>query len=77
MAGFGILLGAVGGNLLSARQGVLRWGTASAVLVAFGRFLLSNLQLRSDYLLFVAGLFTVGAVAAGLWMSSRDRGRGA
>ena len=74
MAGFGILLGAVGGNLLSARPGVLRWGAAAAVLVAFGRFLASNLQLRSDYLLFIAGLFAVGAVAAGLLMSGRGRG---
>jgi hypothetical protein len=74
LAGFGILLAAVGGNLLSARQGVLRWGAAAAVLVAFGRFLFSNLQLRSDYLLFIAGLFTIGAVAAGLLMSSRGRG---
>lgn len=77
MAGLGILLGAVGVNLLSGRPGVLRWGAAAAVLVAFGRFLVSNLQLRSDYLLFIAGLFALGAVAAGLLMSSRVRGRGA
>jgi hypothetical protein len=77
MAGLGILLGAVGGNLLSAPPGVLRWGAAAAILVAFGRFLVSNLQLRSDYLLFVAGLFALGAVAAGLLISSRVRGGGA
>jgi hypothetical protein len=77
MVGFGILLGAVGGELLSARRSVLRWGAAAAVLVAFGRFLLSNLQLRSDYLLFIAGLFIAVIVAAGLLVSSRDRGRGA
>lgn len=75
MAGLGILLGAVGGNLLSPRPGVLQWGAAAAVLVGFGRFLLSNLQLRSDYLPFVAGLFTIAAVAASLLMFSRPRVR--
>jgi hypothetical protein len=75
MAAFGILLGAVGANLLSARQGIVRWGAAAAVLVAFGRFFLSNLQLRSDYLPFIAGLFTIAAIAASFLTSSRDRGR--
>jgi hypothetical protein len=41
------------------------------VLFAFGRFLVSNLQLRSDYLLFIAGLFTIGAVAAGCLLLGR------
>ena len=75
MAGFGTLLAAVGANLLSARQGIVRWGAAAAVLVAFGGFIWSNWQLRSGYLPFVAGLFAVATVAAGLLTSSRDRGR--
>jgi hypothetical protein len=75
LTGFGILLTAVAGNLLSARQGVLRWGAAAAVLVAFGQFFVSNFQLRSDHLPFIAGLFTIAAVAAGLLMSRRRRGR--
>jgi len=74
MAGFGILLAAVGANLLSARQGIVRWGAAAAVLVAFGGFVWSNWQLRSDYLPFIGGLFAVATVAAGLLTSSRDRG---
>jgi hypothetical protein len=73
MAGFGILLAAVGGNLFSARQGALRWGAAAAVLVAFGRFLVSNLQLRSDYLPFIGGMFTIAGAAAGLLIFSRNR----
>ena len=76
LAGFGILLAAVGGYLLSARRGVLRLGAAAAVLVAFGLFFASNLQLRSDYLPFISGLFTIAAVAAGLLMFSRHTGRG-
>ena len=76
LSGFGILLAAVAGNLLSARRGVLRWGAAAAVLVAFGRFLASNLQLRSDHLPFIGGLFTIAAVAAGLLTLGRRGDRG-
>ena len=64
MAGLGILLGAVGANLLTARERVLRWGATAAVLVAFGRFLLSNLILHSDHLPFISAMFAIAIVAA-------------
>ena len=64
MAGFGILLGAVGANLLTARERVLRWGATAAVLVAFGRFLFSNLILHSDHLPFIFAMFAIAVVAA-------------
>ena len=57
MASFGLLIASVAGYLLTARGAVLRWGTSLAVLLAFGRFLLSNVQLHSDYLGFVGALF--------------------
>jgi hypothetical protein len=64
MAGFGILLGAVGWNLLSAREGLIRWGATAAILVAFGRFLFSNLMLHSDHVPFISAMFAIGIVAA-------------
>ena len=74
MAGFGILLGAVGWNLLSPREGLLRWGATAAVLVAFGRFLLSNLMLHSDYLPFISAMFAIAVVASSslIWRRRRD-----
>ena len=66
LAGFGILLGAVGWSLLSAREGLLRWGASAAVLVAFGRFLFSNLMLHSDHLPFIFAMFAIAVVAAAL-----------
>jgi hypothetical protein len=76
MAGFGILLGAVGWNLLSAHEGLLRWGAAIAILVAFGRFLFSNLMLHSDHLAFISAMFVIAAVAAGCLITRGRRGGG-
>ena len=73
MAGFGILLGAVGWNLLSAREGLLRWGATAAVLVAFGRFLLSNLILHSDHLPFISAMFAIAIVAASRLVRRRPK----
>ncbi len=75
MAGFGFLLGAVGWYLLSAREGILRWGASAAVLVAFGRFLLSNLILRSDHLPFIFAMFALAVVAAPFLLRRGPQGR--
>jgi len=64
IAGFGILLGAAGGRLLSAREGVLLWGIGAAIIVAFGRFLFSNLLLHSDHLAFISVIFVIALAAA-------------
>ena len=66
VAGFGILLGAVGWNVLSAREDILRWGASTAVLGAFGLFLFSNLMLHSDHLPFIFAMFVIAVVAAAL-----------
>jgi hypothetical protein len=64
VTGFGILLSAVGWNLLSARVSALRWGASAAILVAFGHFLASNLVLHSDHLPFIFAMFAIAVVAA-------------
>ena len=64
MAGFGILILGVAGYLMTLRPSYLRWGAAIAVLVAFGRFLVSNIILRSDFLPFIVALAAVAVVAA-------------
>ena len=50
VAGFGILLVTVGVHLLTPAPRVLRGGVALALVVAFGGFLASNLELGSDFL---------------------------
>jgi hypothetical protein len=62
--GFGVLLTAVGAYLLTGRLAVLRLGIATAILVAFARFLVSNVMLRSDFLWFIAVLFALAVTAA-------------
>jgi len=62
VAGFGIVLLAIGGYLLTDAPRVLRVGVALALVVAFGRFLWSNVVLRSDFL---PVLVAIAAVAAG------------
>jgi len=66
LAGFGILLSSVAGFLLTSRPAVLRWGTSVALLVAFGRFLASNLLIGSDYIAFVGTLFATALVVVSL-----------
>jgi hypothetical protein len=63
MAGFGILMLGVAGYMMTLRPAFLRWGTAVAIFVAFGRFLASNIALRSDFLPFIIALAVVGAAA--------------
>ncbi len=81
IAGFGVLLVAVAGYLLTLSPKVLVWGVTFAVLEAFGQFLRSNLSLHSDYLWFVAALFALAVLTAtGLVLNAHrtpNRGRGA
>jgi hypothetical protein len=62
MVGFGFLLMAVASYLLTGRVSILRRGVALAILIAFSRFLASNLSLHSDYLWFVWLLSAIAAV---------------
>ena len=63
MVGFGVLLASTGMFLSKGNRLWLRGGMATASVVAFGSFLASNVQLRSDFLWFIGLLF---AIAAGL-----------
>ena len=54
MVGFGIVLIGVAVYLFTARRRRLYWATAISVVVAFGRFLLSNIEHHSDHLVFIA-----------------------
>lgn len=64
IAGFGVLLLGIGGFLLSRRARCLYWATAIGAVVAFGRFLLSNILLGSDFLWFISALFALAAATA-------------
>jgi hypothetical protein len=64
MAGLGILIVGVAGYLMTLRPELLRWGAAIAIVVAFGRFLASNIALRSDFLPFIVALAVVALIAA-------------
>jgi hypothetical protein len=76
MAAFGAVLIGVAAYLVTARRVFLSWATAAAIVAAFGRFLISNLVLRSDYLAFIAILFGLAVItAAGLALSSRGDNR--
>jgi len=67
MVGFGVVLIGVAAYLVTARKVLLRLAVAAGLVVAFGRFLVSNLALRSDYVVFVAILFGLAAItSAGL-----------
>ena len=68
IAGFGLLLASVAGFLLTSRLAVLRLGTSLAILIALGRFLISNVLIRSDYIVFVAALFAMALVATSLFL---------
>jgi hypothetical protein len=60
--GFGILLVALACFIMKRRPAFLRWGVPVALVVPFGRFLVSNVVLRSDYLWFVGALFALSAL---------------
>jgi hypothetical protein len=64
MAGFGLLMASVAGYLMTSRIAVLKLGASLAVLIAFGRFLASNVLIHSDFLWFVGVLFTVSVLVS-------------
>ena len=64
IAGFGVLLLGIGDFLLSGRARCLYWATAIGAVVAFGRFLFSNILLDSDFLWFISALFALAAATA-------------
>ena len=64
IAGFGDHLLGIGGFLLSGRARCLYWATAIGAVVAFGRFLFSNILLDSDFLWFISALFALAAATA-------------
>ena len=70
----GVVLFGVASALWTARSRVLRWATALALVVAFGRFLWSNFVLRSEFLWFIALLFLV-SLAAAIMLVVRGSGR--
>jgi hypothetical protein len=64
VAGFGIVLVAIAAYLMTGAPRVLRGGAALALVVVFGRFLLSNIELRSDFLPFLVAASVVAAAAS-------------
>ena len=64
MTGFGVLLVSTGVFLWKGNRLWLRAGMATAALVAFGSFLLSNVELRSDFLWYIGVLFSVACALA-------------
>ena len=71
VAAFGILILAISGFWLTKRDCFLRYGTALAVLVGFGRFLVSNVLLHSEYLGFIAVLFAFALITAALLLVAK------
>jgi hypothetical protein len=73
--GFGILMTSVAGYMLTARTAVLGWGAATAVVVAFSRFFVSNVSIRSDFLWFIGVLFAIAVLIALRVAFNASRGR--
>ena len=71
MVGFGLSLLGLAGYFYERRDLWLRLGTSVGLLFAFGSFLVSNIQLHSDFLWFIALLF-IGAVAAAALLVGGD-----
>src|SRR5450432_1524054 len=61
---FGVLLFGIASALRTGRTTLLRRACALALMLAFGRFLWSNLVLRSDFLWFIALLFLLALTTA-------------
>ena len=82
IAGFGILMLSIAAYMITSVTRLLSWGVALALTVAFGRFLISNIAIRSDFLWFVGALFALALLTAlrfvfGTgWSSKADRGNG-
>lgn len=73
IAGFGALLTGIGVFMLTGRARWLYWATAAGIVVAFGRFFVSNAILRSDFLWFISALFVLALAAAGVLVLKRRR----
>ncbi|TLP98630.1 hypothetical protein FEF26_04330 [Nesterenkonia salmonea] len=73
ITGFGIVLLGIGIYLLSARILWLYLGTAAGILVAFGRFLYSNIAISSDFVWFIAAMFVLALTLAVVLMIKRGR----
>jgi hypothetical protein len=71
---FGVVLLGIARTLSGARTDVLRWATGLGILIAFGRFLWSNIVLDSDFLGFIAPLCAFAFATAILLAFDRPRG---
>ena len=73
IAGYAFALLGVGLFMLTGKLRWLYWPVAFGAVIAFGRFLFSNIVLSSDFLWFISFLFLLAVVAATLLAFSRDR----
>jgi len=73
IAGFAIVLLGIGAFLFAGQVRWLYWATALGILIAFGRFLVSNIVLSSDFLWFISALFVLALVTAGSLVLMRNR----
>jgi hypothetical protein len=64
MVGFGVLLATTGMFLSNGNHRWLRAGIATAAVVAFGSFFVSNIQIRSAFLWYVGLLFGIAVTLA-------------
>ncbi len=71
VVGLGVLLLGQGIAVYTNRSGWSRSGTATGVVFAFGSFLVSNIQLGSDFLWFIGLLFAFALAVAGIVLRSR------
>lgn len=72
----GLCLLGLAGHVFTRRELWPRLGTALGLLVGFGSFFVSNLQLRSDHLPFIAVLFVVALATALLLLRGIPRRTG-
>ena len=71
---FGVVLLGVARTLSDDRTHALRWATAVGILIAFSRFLWSNIVLHSDFLAFLAPLCVFAFATAILLAVDNRRG---
>ncbi|MDB4977280.1 MAG: hypothetical protein JWN48_5621 [Myxococcaceae bacterium] len=71
MVGLGLCVLGRAMGLASGRDRWSRIGMAAGLVLAFGSFLASNVQLRSDFLWFIALLFVVATACALLLVTTR------